>query len=112
MIKLPCYFTNYSRRKDRSVSLRFETQELSTVELGEIDALVMDEVFGTLLFKANAIQPDDIPTEDAEETGKTPSKRMRDILYVEFTQKGGSDWPTYYRTRMDELCAKLKAQLD
>jgi hypothetical protein len=113
MLKLPVYFTGYNRRKDRSVSLRFETQELSTAQLGEIDALVMEETFGWLAFKENELQPVDIPTQDAEETGKTASARMRGILFIEWTQKGKvGTFDGYYRQRMDELCDKLKAQLD
>ena len=110
---LPVYFTGYNRRKDRSVSLRFETQELSTEQLGEIDKLVMDETFGNLLFKENAFQPADLDIKDAEETGKTVSQRIRAILFIEWTQKGKQgDFESYYRMRGDEICAKLKAQLD
>lgn len=113
MILLPAYFTGYNRRKDRSVSLRFETQELSTTQLGNIDQLVMEEAFGNLLFKENAIQDEDIPTEQAEDEEKTPSQRLRSILFIEWTQKGKQgDFNLYYRTRMHLICEKLKAQLD
>jgi len=113
MLQLPVYFTGYNRRKDRSVSLRFETQELSTEQLGEIDALVMEETFGNLLFKESAFQQSDIPTEDAEDTSKTPSKRLRAVIFVLWQQTGKpGDFEVFYRSKMEELCTRIKAVLD
>jgi len=88
MIRLPAYFTGYRRRKDRSASLSFVTQEISSEELKQIDELVMTESFGWLLFKENEMP--DIPEEDAEndDDSKSPSKRLYNRMFVYWKEKG------------------------
>ena len=47
--------------------------------------------FVYLLFKENEFVPGDIPTEDADFEGKTPSKRMRLVLFVYWKQKASRE---------------------
>jgi len=46
--------------------------------------------------------------------GKSPSQRLRAVLYLLHKQKGGKekDWPMVYETNMEKLIAQFKDQLD
>lgn len=55
---------------------------------------------------------DELDTEISE--GKTPSQRLRGVLYVSWQQdnQGYKDFKDYYRTRMERIIDHLKNQLD
>lgn len=110
MIKLPAYLTGFSSKADGSAGIRFSTQELTADDFGLLKGDL--NKFGWLIFKEGEIQDEDIPEDDAEEA-KTPSQRVRAILFVEWKQKGKqADFNSYYRLRMDAICERLKSQLD
>lgn len=112
MIKLPCYLTGFSSKSDGSASLRFNTQELTAEDFGELKTDLNE--FGALLFRPNVTQIEDVPTEDVEDKNKTPSKRLRACLYVLHTQQGGKPetFEQFYRERMEQIIGMIKAKLD
>jgi hypothetical protein len=113
-LQIPCHILMPTFRKDGGATLKFtSTLELSQTEkMFLLEAGQRDEI-GWMVWKPNKIQVPDLPTEQASEGEKSPSKRMKAILYVEWEQKGKQGtFDGYYRQRMDELCDKLKAQLD
>ena len=62
------------------------------------------------------IEPTDYAVEakvevDKEIHSKTPSERLRAILFVAFKQSGENDFPTYYLKAMDRICETEKSQL-
>lgn len=112
MFTIPAYFSGYRRRKDRSASISFSTQEITTDELTLIDELVMTETFGWLGFSMNTIQPSEMPRTDAVETNKTPAERMRSVLFVLWKQQGAAgDFNTFYKLKMEQLIDMLKTKL-
>lgn len=111
-----------SRRKDRSVSLRFTTMsEQSSEELKVLDLLFQQ----TCLI---AIKPEETPFLDAEikdldsvdmdleDTSKTPSKRLRSVLYRLWEQECADfeniEFKDFYKTRMERLIEQIKNRLE
>jgi len=111
MIKLPAYLTGFSSRSDGSAGIRFATQELSLEEFGQLKNSLNE--FGYLLFKPSLIQGEDIPTENVEDKSKTPSKRLRAVLFILYKQKGiKKDFEIYYRQQVDKIIEYVKTKLD
>jgi hypothetical protein len=112
MIKLEAYLDGFSSKKDKSAGLRFSTQELAP----DMFATLQQEngSFGWLLFSPNAISETDIPTAHAEDKLKTPSKRLRSVLYIFWEQKGKptGNFETFYSQEMDKIVEHIKTKLD
>lgn len=110
-IQVPAILTRISFLKDGGVSLGFSTNELSDEE--KILLSKYYQKFGWLLFRENELTTEDIPTEDADFEGKTPSKRLRAALFVYWKQKGKQeDFEDFYRGKMNEFVEHIKTKLD
>jgi hypothetical protein len=102
--------------KDGSVSVCVETQELSPSKAGELFSLrkkiammylsPKDIVTQKEMDQIDAINAD-VPSE------KTPSKRMRNVLYLLWKQEneGYKDFPLYYASKMERYIDELKANI-
>jgi len=112
MITLQAYLTGYNRKQDRSCGIRFETQELSSEALVELDRHY--QAFGWLVFSENKVSLKDIPSEEAEDKQKTPAKRLRASLFVLSQQEGipKEKFEEYYRMKMEKLIEYVQAKLD
>jgi hypothetical protein len=103
--------TRISFSKDGGLNLGFATNEITSQDKVDISAL--HGGFGWLAFKENAINLDDLPSEDAEDKTKTPSKRLRSALFVLYKQKGiKQDFETWYRESMEKIIEQVKGRLD
>jgi hypothetical protein len=87
---LPAQLTNISSKADRTWKLQFATRELSGSEAAHLTEMILNE--GWLLFAPNEtdIAETDVPKEQADSMtdGKTPSQRLRGVIYVYWEQKG------------------------
>lgn len=111
MIKLQGYFTRFGSRSDGSASLSFTTLELNGDDFAKLKE--HQNQFGHILFKENEFKVEDLPTEQAEDTSKTPSKRLRATLFVLWKQEGKKgDFESWYRERMEKVIDMVKAKLD
>jgi hypothetical protein len=101
-----------SKTHDRGLRLGFVTQEMSLPE--QMEAMQMHDNYGYLLFNANPISESDIPKECAEDKSKTPSKRLRSVLYLLWKQTAtpDSDFEIFYRDKMEKLIDQIKGRLD
>jgi hypothetical protein len=103
--------TSVSYTKDGGVRLGFTTNEMS-----DEDKLIIAKFFqkfGFVLFKSNEFTLEDIPLEDAEDKTKTPSKRLRAVLFLMWKQAGQKgDFEVYYRAQVEKVIEHLKAKLD
>ena len=79
---LPAQINPPSFRKDRSVTLKFETRELTPEEFQVIMAFQGTE--GWVSFSQNKEEAIEVPTEDAELGLKTPSERLLNAIYVQW----------------------------
>lgn len=116
MIKIPAQFNNYILKADGSASLRLTTSmEIGKEEISELfDHRGLD---GWLIFAENEVQEVEIPEVDAELESKTPSQRLRNVLYVQLEQKLGrkptqGEWTDYYHKMMNGIINKIKGTLE
>jgi len=112
LIKIQAILTRISYMKDGGLSLGFSTQEMSPE-----DKVVMAELyqtFGWLAFSPNQVDTTDMPTEEAEDKQKTPSKRLRSVLYVFAKQRGikPENFEAWYREQMEKIIERVKTKLD
>jgi hypothetical protein len=108
----PAVLDGYSRRKDRTVSLRFITQEKSSSEVMQIDS--MTDQFGILYFRGqeDMNQLDSIDL-DLYDEPKSQSKRLRNVLYIIWKQEGEiGDFKKYYKQKTEEVIQHFKDKID
>lgn len=87
-----------------------------TNEISDEEKLILTKLhgqFGYLLFQPNQFSVEDLPTEQAEDKNKTPSKRLRASLFVLWQQEGKKgDFENFYREKMEKLISFIKDKLD
>ena len=107
----------YQRRKDRSVSLRFITQEKTSSEMMEIDTMLNG--FGIVYFRAE----EQVNHEEVEELDKleldvfdepkTQSQRLRNVLFITWKQEGKKgDFKTFYKQKTEQIIQHFKNKLE
>lgn len=104
-IMLPASFDNLSLRKDGSVSLKFDTRELSGDEISTL--LGYRNTEGWMQFSLDKNfkpAPDESPNLDL----KSPSQRLRDALYVRFKDMNSTNtFENYYNTKMEQIIQQV-----
>ena len=111
MIKLQAILDGYSPRKDGSMTLRFATQDITP----EQKFLIMEayQQFGWLVFKEKELQESDIPKADPDDTSKSPSQRLRSVLFVLWKQGNQLDsFENFYRQQMEKYIDHVKSKLE
>lgn len=117
MILIPALLESFKTLKDKTLKVVFETNELTPDEIAEISRHIQS--FGFLAFKKNKFKTEQIHLLDEakieyEDRRKTPSKRLRDVLFVAWKQnkQGYEDFEDYYRYQMDGFINHIKSKLD
>lgn len=107
----------YQRRKDRSVTLRFVTQELTSSEVMNIDSTL--DQFGVIYFRGQEkMNSDEIEELDAIDLDvynepKSQSQRLRNVLFVIWKQEGEQgDFKKYYKQKTEEIIQHFKNKLE
>ena len=66
-----------------------------------------------MAFRPNQFSVDDLPKEAAEDKNKTPSKRLRAVLFVLWKQRGEhGDFEVWYREQIEKIIINIKTKLD
>lgn len=106
----------YQRRKDRSISLRFVTQEKTSNEVMQIDQL--QDTYGILYFRGEEklnqeeIQELDKLDLDLYDQPKSQSQRLRNVLYKVWQQSGGDgEFKDYYKQQTERIINHFKDKL-
>ena len=112
-ILLPAVIQAPNFYKDGSTKISFESRELSAEEIFTILALRNGE--GWLCYAPNEDEID-IPEERAEIDEKTPSERLRAVLYVWFQQEVESGkyvglFDNFKREKMEKIIQTIKSKL-
>jgi len=116
MIILPAQIEGLTSRKDKTIKVTFGTQELAPSDLAQVFQL--NQRFCYIAIKEELFQQEELETLDSVKTdlesNKTPSQRLRGILYINYQQdnEGYKDFMTYYLGKMDKLCEHFKSKLD
>lgn len=112
IIEVPASLEAVTRKKDRSVTFRFN----SLFEINNEDFSTMDTLFqsvGYLLFAEKSLTKEDIPDEDIEtDVAKSQSTQLRDALWVLYKARGGNPadkekWNIFYRKQMQVVKARI-----
>lgn len=126
MKTIPTELKNYNRRADDSVSLRLDSLiEMSSKDIAEIDSsrgdiallILTDTLIGNELDLNIDKILDDPVDRDIFDNHKTPSQRLRNVLYVQQKQKLGrkpddKEFADYYKRSMEAIINKIKATLE
>ena len=115
MITIAGQIEAISSRKDKTVKLTIGTQELNPNQAAQLFTL-------TQQFCYLALKQENFSKEETDlletiktdlETQKTPSQRLRGILFLNYQQdnKGYKDFSTYYQSEMDKICDHFKNKL-
>lgn len=106
----------YQRRKDRSVSLRFVTQEKTSAEIMDIDRLV--DTFGILYFRGEErINHEELESLDAVELDlydepKSQSQRLRNVLFKIWKQTEKGEFKEFYKHETERIIQHYKGKLE
>lgn len=117
MIKLilPAVIHPPTIRQDGSISLKFDSRELSAEEYMTIMGFRNTE--GWVAFQPNEEGIPDLPSERAEVDQKTPSERLRNVLFVWYKQestKGNfvGTFEAFRNEKMEKIIETVKGKLD
>ena len=112
---LPVIVTSIRTRVDGSLSVTVETNELSSSNAGELFSTRGKPSMMYLSPKETISQKeiDQVNEIDAEIDGKTPSQRLRNVIYILFTQQpeGYKDFDSFYKYKMNIITEHLKSKL-
>lgn len=111
LIQFQAILTKANPTVDRGMSLGFRTRELSHEEKVVLMEKLNSE--GWLLFKENEFVTPDVPEGNAETGSRTPSERLRDVIFVYYKQKDSkSDFELFYRNQMEVIIEAMKRKLE
>lgn len=114
-VQFSCQIEKISSNKDRTLTIKLETQELTKEDTSYLFDLQGKQIWAA--FAETAVKKDDlnIPEVLMEfKTDKTPSERLRNVLYV-YHQKNYKDQMTfeaYYKDKMNEIIERVKSKLE
>lgn len=114
MLVTPAILTKYNPRKDKSVTISFETNEKNVQQIMELHNLM--GTYGGLVFKPeDQLTPQELKEIDDmsfEMHGKSKSNRLRDVLYILHKQEGEGDFKDYYAEKMESIINQIKGRLE
>lgn len=110
--QVPAVLDGVSTLKDGGLSVRFHTQEVNNEQ--KIAVMNFMAQFGWLLFSSQE-HDDELELDKIRKDtgGKTPSQRLRGVLYIEYQQSGKQDltFEQYYAKRMEQFIGYVKQNL-
>lgn len=116
-VKLPAIFSGIRSRKDKTLSLTFDTQELTGTDAATL--MDMQQSFCALLIAPTAadLEGVDIPDyQPMEGQTKTPAQRQRGVMFRYWDQQGGDkvlgSFDMWYARVMEATINNWKAKLD
>ena len=117
MIILPTILESFRSLKDRSWKLIFETNELTPEQAGSLNGAL--GMAGFLAFKDRPFLQEehefiDNLESDYDDGKKSPSQRLRGVLYRLWEQKpeGYEDFNLYYKFKYEKIINHYKKLLD
>lgn len=100
-------------KKDRTLTLKIGTQEMTADDASYIFSLMGNQVY--IALAETGIESMDVPEIVPELKGeKTPSQRLKSVIYVAWNEKTDKKipFPRYYEDYMSKLIEQLKDKLN
>ena len=117
MLLLPAILISFRSLKDRTIKIEFETNELTPEQITGLAQTLQS--FGYLAFKKDNFKTEQLMIidelrADYEDKTKTPSKRLRDVLFVAWKQHndGYDEFEGYYQSKMNRFIEHIKSKLE
>ena len=117
MLKIPAILSTFTSLKDKTLKIVFETNEPNNEQILQI--ATNTQKFGYLAFKGEKFTKDELKEiskldTNYQDTQKTPSQRLRSVLYVLYEQdnKGYKDFQSFYTYHLETLIAHFKNKLN
>ena len=117
MLVIPAILEKFSSLNDRTIKLVFQTNEPSPEQMTAIYSSI--KCAGFLAFNKDAFRTEQLniieeTKADYEDKTKTPSKRLRDVLFISWKQhnEGYDTYEDYYRHKMDIFINHVKSKLE
>jgi hypothetical protein len=116
---IPCYIRQVVGEADLSLRLKVETQELNDRDMAAVMKMYRGR-YGIMAFKPEEFSSEekkvfkDIKLELSDPKLKSPSKVLRDHLFVLFQKnnEGYKDFDSYYRFAMGKIINMVKEKID
>ena len=116
MIVINAILESFRSLKDKTLSLNFSTQEPTSEQIQAI--ATSSQKYGYLVFSGNQLTSEqfdeiDKAKNDLYDSNKTPSKRLRNVLYVWYEQdnKGFNTFEDFYLFQMERIIENVKGKL-
>ena len=114
ILKVPATINKVTTMADGSLRLFVDTQEIHPSDKAELMSL--HQQLGVFVFSLSNIAKEDLiqlPEVKSPGIGKTPSQRLRSVLYILWEQtQSKQDFETFYTTYMSKLIDQIKERLD
>lgn len=112
MLKAPSIISKVQTLADNTIRMQVDLQELAPDNEAEIFRL--RNKLGWFVFaESGDIRETDIPTEPLEDNQKTPSQRLRGVMYVYWEKsKKDTDFETFYRQQTEKYIELIKRKID
>ena len=113
MLPIPSTISKVSTLADQTVRITVDCQEMSAETLAEIFSHRGGYGFFHFTERPKEIEEKDIPEVNLEKWEKSPSARLRAVLYRLWEQvKTDLDFEVWYRSNMDNLIEGIKEKLN
>lgn len=110
-ITCPVILGRCSTRADGSLSLTFSTPELTPDE--KVALMELQNQNLKMLLQPSDSEPAEFKEVRGHFDTKTPSQRLRSVLFVFWKQADGTgDFEDFYRTRMSDIIDMIKKKLE
>jgi len=117
LLQIPAHFDKVSTKKSGAWIFTFETIDFLDGEtISKFTKLAHTD--GNILFATRRLDMKDLanipePDETSKTDGKTPSQRLRAVLFVRWKQLGKTgDFDAYYRKSMEHFIDTVKEKLE
>jgi hypothetical protein len=115
--QLPAQLEGYRSMKDGTIKITFETGELTPEQMANIHFSL--NKIGYLAYAPDPFATQELSDIDNlkvefDDTGKSPTQRMRAVLFLNWKQKneGYETFNDYYNSRYEKLINHFKEKLD
>jgi hypothetical protein len=112
-IQFPALLDSISTRKDRSLKVILSTQEMNGIDMAELFAY--RDTLGYVTFTSAPESHIDVPDLPIDSGTKSPSQRLRNVLYVLWEQKYKAQYPdqdVFYIWYMNRIIEQVKDKLE
>lgn len=109
----PATMTGYTPHSDNTMTFRFRSQDLTSEQ--KMDVITHYQQFGWLGFVDSEDATDlEIPDiKPSKLDGKSPSQRLRAVVFISWQQKGSKgSFESYYEQYINAIIETAKSKLD